>query len=184
VELLNVLRTTVAVAWPGTFAVLALSEHPQWRENLRALTPDGDGVDTRRVAFGHEVRRLYPFVPALAGRARRPMRAAGVDLKRGDRIVLDVVGTDQDPELWHDPKEFLPERFADVQPDPHTYVPQGGGDPATGHRCPGEPLTVRLLAETIGVFADLDFDVVTRPAYDPTRMPTRPEKGLVIRTRS
>jgi fatty-acid peroxygenase len=183
VELLNVLRPAVAVAWPGTFAVLALSQHPQWRENLRALTAGGDDVDTRRVAFGHEVRRLYPFVPALAGRTRRPVRAAGVDLQRGDRIVLDVVGTDQDPQLWHDPHEFLPDRFADVQPDPHTYVPQGGGDPATGHRCPGESLTVRLLAETIGVVADLDFEVVSRPAYDPARMPTRPADGLVIRVR-
>jgi fatty-acid peroxygenase len=185
VELLNVLRPTVAVAWPATFAVMALAEHPQWRENLRALTAsgegDGGGVDARRVAFGHEVRRLYPFVPALAGRMRCPVRTAGVDLEEGDRIVLDVVGTDQDPQLWRDPQEFLPDRFADVDPDPYTYVPQGGGDPAQGHRCPGEPLTVRLLAETIGVFADLDFEVVSRPAYDPARMPTRPERGLVLR---
>jgi fatty-acid peroxygenase len=183
VELLNVLRPTVAVAWPATFAALALAEHPQWRENLRTPTSGSDDVDARRVAFVHEVRRLYPFVPALAARAKCPVRAAGVDLQRGDRIVLDVVGTDQDPQLWRAPHEFLPDRFADLEPDPYTYVPQGGGDPATGHRCPGEPLTVRLLAETIGVFADLDFEVVSPAAYDPARMPTRPEKGLVIRVR-
>jgi fatty-acid peroxygenase len=176
VELLNVLRPTVAVAWPATFAVLALAEHPQWREPL--LGPD---ADARRVAFGHEVRRLYPFVPALAGRTRCPVRVGDVDLRKGDRIVLDVIGTDQDPDRWHEPQEFLPDRFADGDPDAWSYVPQGGGDPKAGHRCPGEPLTVRLLAETIGVFADLAYEVVSRPVYDVTRMPTRPDGGLVVR---
>lgn len=188
VELLNVLRPTVAVAWPATFAVLALAEHPQWRAPLQ-----GEDADARRVAFGHEVRRLYPFVPALAGRTRCPVRAGSVDLQAGDRILLDVVGTDADPDRWHEPHEFRPDRFTDPgadpgasaaagpDPDAWSYVPQGGGDPTTGHRCPGEPLTVRLIAETVGVFAALDFEVVSRPAYDVTRMPTRPDGGLVIR---
>ncbi|MDH2414602.1 cytochrome P450 [Nocardioides sp. CER19] len=175
VELLNVLRPTVAVAWLGTFAVLALAEHPQWAAQLR-----GPDADPRRVAFVHEVRRLYPFVPALAGRVTCPVKAGDVDLGPGDRIVLDVVGTDQDPQQWRAPGEFLPERFQDLDPDPYAFVPQGGGDPATGHRCPGEPLTVRLLADTVGVVADLDLQVVSRPAYDPTRMPSCPDRGLVV----
>lgn len=178
VELLNILRPTVAVAWPGTFAALAVAQAPQWRERL--VGPDADAA---RVAFGHEVRRVYPFVPALAGRTRCPVRAGDVELGRGDRIVLDVVGTDHDPQLWRDPGEFRPERFADLDPDPFGYVPQGGGDPAAGHRCPGEPLAVRLLAETVGVFAELSFETVSRPGYDPTRIPALPDRGLVIRVR-
>jgi fatty-acid peroxygenase len=176
VELLNILRPTVAVAWPGTFAALALAVHPHWRASL--LGPE---ADRRRVAFGHEARRLYPFVPALAGRARCPLTVGSVDLREGDRIVLDVLGTDQDPQVWPDPEQFVPDRFVDAEPDPFSYVPQGGGDPATGHRCPGEPLTVRLLAETVGVLAGLDLEVVSRPGFDPTRMPTRPDRGLVVR---
>jgi fatty-acid peroxygenase len=174
VELLNVLRPTVAVAWLGTFAALALATHPEHRDRLRA-------DDRSRVAFGHEVRRLYPFVPALAGRMRCPVKVGPVQLQEGDRIVLDVVGTDHDPQVWHDPHEFVPDRFADADPDAYSYVPQGGGDPSTGHRCPGEPLTVRLLAATLGVLAELDLTVASRPGYDPTRMPTRPDRGLVVR---
>ena len=177
VELLNILRPTVAVAWPGTFAVLALAMHPERRESLRG---DDAAADRARIAFGHEVRRLYPFVPALAGRLRCPVKAGPVELEEGDRIVLDVVGTDQDPQLWHEPHVFEPDRFLDGDPDPFSYVPQGGGDPATGHRCPGEPLTARLLAETVGACADLDLTVVSRPAYDARRMPTRPDRGLVV----
>lgn len=179
VELLNILRPTVAAAWPATFAVLALATHPEWRGGL--VGPD---AERRRIAFGHEARRLYPFVPALAGRARCSVRAGAVELAEGDRIVLDVVGTDHDPQQWSDPQEFVPTRFLEGDPDPFEYVPQGGGDPATGHRCPGEPLTVRLLAETVGVFAEREVEVVSRPAYDRRPMPTRPEHGLVVRVGS
>jgi fatty-acid peroxygenase len=181
VELLNVLRPTVAVAWPATFAAMALATHPQWREPLRG---DGPDVEARRVAFGHEVRRLYPFVPALAGQVTSHVQAGPLQLEAGDRIVLDVIGTHQDPRLWSDPGEFVPERFLGQWPDPFGYLPQGGGDPATGHRCPGEPLTVAILTETIGILAELDVEVVSRPAYDPTRMPARPDRGLVVRLRS
>jgi len=185
VELLNLLRPTVAVAWPGTFAALALSEHPQWRTLLRdgAEGADDRRLHERRVAFGHEVRRLCPFVPALAGRVRRAGEIDGVPLRPGDRVVLDVVGTDRDPSLWADPEEFRPERFADVEPDPFGFVPQGGGDPRRGHRCPGEPLTVRILAETLGVLAEVEYDVLSSPSYDATRIPTLPDRGLVVRLR-
>jgi hypothetical protein len=37
-----------------------------------------------------------------------------------------------------------------------------------------------MLAETIGVLAELDLRLVSRPAYDPRRMPTRPDRGLVV----
>jgi len=174
VELLNLVRPTVAVAWPATFAALALAQHPEWRERLRH---DAD----QRVAFVHEVRRVYPFAPALAGRARRSAEVGGELLGRGERLVLDIVGTNLDPAAWPDPEAFRPERFAGGEPDPFAFVPQGGGDPRTGHRCPGEPLTVRLMAETVGVLAAVGYDVFSSPAYDRERIPTRPADGLVIR---
>ena len=174
VELLNLVRPTVAVAWPATFAALALAQHPEWRERLRH---DAD----QRVAFVHEVRRVYPFAPALAGRARRSAEVGGELLGRGERLVLDIVGTNLDPAAWPDPEAFRPERFARREPDPFAFVPQGGGDPRTGHRCPGEPLTVRLMAETVGVLAAVGYDVFSSPAYDRERIPTRPADGLVIR---
>jgi fatty-acid peroxygenase len=177
VELLNVLRPTVAVAWPGAFLALALAEHLQWRRVLRE-----DATGERAIAFGHEVRRTCPFVPALAGRITRETELDGVSLHEGDRLVLDVPGTNQDPGWWDDAHRFRPERFADVMPDPFAFVPQGGGDTRTGHRCPGEPLTVRMLAQTARVLAGLDFEVLGDTSYDPTRIPTLPGRGLTIRS--
>ncbi|GAB6983581.1 cytochrome P450 [Nocardioides pyridinolyticus] len=177
VELLNVLRPTVAVAWPGTFLARELAAHPQWRPLLH-----DDPAGERRRAFGHETRRTCPFVPALAGRVTSPAEIGGTRVEPGDLLVLDVPGTDRDPAWWSEPESFLPERFLpDAMPDAFAFVPQGGGDPHTGHRCPGEPLTVRILAETARVLADTAYDTVGETAHDPERIPTLPHRGLVVR---
>jgi fatty-acid peroxygenase len=167
VELLNVLRPTVAVAWLGTFAVLALAQHPEWRGRM---TTDAE-------AFAHEVRRTCPFVPALTGVAARPFEHHDRRYPAGTRILLDVPGTNTDPQLWTDPGAFRPERFVGWQPDPWSYVPQGGGHAETGHRCPGEPATVALLARTLRVLCEVDFTVVD-PHVEQTRIPTAPRAGL------
>ncbi len=173
VELLNILRPTVAVAWPGTFLARELVRFPQWRERL--------GDRGHQTAFGHEVRRTCPFVPALAAQVRRHAEVQGMTVEPGDLLVLDVPGTHRHPEHWDEADRFLPERFVGVMPDPFAFVPQGGGDPETGHRCPGEPLTVRILAETARVLAGVAYEPVTDTAHDPTRIPTLPAQGLRVR---
>ena len=64
VELLNLLRPTVAVARFIVFAALELHRHPAWRERLR----EAPGACE---AFAQEVRRLYAFFPFMAARVRR-----------------------------------------------------------------------------------------------------------------
>lgn len=174
VALGNLLRPTVAVAWFGTFAALALDQHPQWRERLV-----GADAEHERLAFVHEVRRTTPFAPVLAGRCRVTTRHDGVELRPHDRLVLDVRGINLDPRLWPAPQEFRPERFLDLEPGAFAMVPQGGGHPS-GHRCPGEPLTVRLLAETVRVLAATDFTVTSSTAVDLSRIPTLPPRGLEV----
>ena len=177
VELLNVLRPTVAVAWLGAWAALYLDEAPRWRAELRSPT-----TGTHHVAFGEEVRRCTPFVPVLAGKIRRPVRHEGIALHEGERIVLDVWGTDQASGQWQEPGTFSPERFLREEPGPFDFLPQGGGLP-TGHRCPGEPFTVLLLAETVRVLAGVDHRVASSHQVDLARMPTLPEDGLLLAPR-
>ena len=173
VELLNVLRPTVAVAWPGTFAAGALATHP---ELAARVAEDGP----YRRGFAHEVRRTALFVPALAGRVRRAGTVGGVAVHPGDRIVLDVVGTDLDARVWQAPADFRPERFGGRDPEANAMVPQGGGLPE-GHRCPGEPLTVRMLEATLGVLARRRWLLVSDTQIDLARIPTLPVGGLRIR---
>ena len=174
VELLNILRPTVAVAWLGTFGALALDRYPEWRS---PLARDEPGI---RHAFAQEVRRTAPFAPALAARVRVSAVRRGVQLKPGDFVVLDLLSTNHDPARWADPVRFDPRRFLDGDPGPYDLVPQGGG-PREGHRCPGEPLTLGILQETLGVLAGVPFTVWSDPSYDPKRIPALPGRGLRVR---
>jgi fatty-acid peroxygenase len=175
VELLNIVRPTVAVAWFITFAAMALHSHPEWRARL------ADNDEDLLEAFAHEVRRLYPFTPALADRARRDFRWRGHRIRRGRMVVLDIYGTCHHPDLWPDPERFDPERFISREPDPFAFVPQGGGDPATGHRCAGERVTVELLKVATRLLSRLNYDIPRQDLrYPLTRMPTRPRSGFLI----
>lgn len=174
VELLNILRPTVAVAWLGTFAGAALAESPDWRRRLTA--PDA-GMEA--FAFAQEVRRTTPFVPALAGRVRRASFVDRVTLHKGDRVVLDVLGIDHDPTIWPAPSAFSPDRFLVREPDAFELVPQGGGHPS-GHRCPGESVALGLLVQTVQVLAATEYAVAGSPGLDRSRIPALPEGGLLI----
>jgi fatty-acid peroxygenase len=165
VELLNVLRPAVAVAYLGTFAVQTLDDEPQLRPTL-AEDP------ARRHAFTQEVRRVFPFVPALAGIARQHGDWDGQIVQQGKRVVLDVPGTNLDPASWSAPYTFSTERFLGRDVDEFELVPQGGGDPAEGHRCPGEPSTIAMIAATVEVFAAAPWSVVERGSTYP-RIPAR-----------
>lgn len=165
VELQNLVRPTVAVAWLGAFGAHRLEENVEWKARVR------DDAPARR-AFAQEVRRATPFTPLLAGRVRRPTTLEGVDLHAGDVVVLDVWGIDQDPSRWERPGRFDPSRFVDHTPDAFDLVPQGGGHPS-GHRCPGEPLTLLLLDETFRVLSSVAYRLRGSADVDLRRMPAR-----------
>ncbi|WP_210649439.1 cytochrome P450 [Nocardioides sp. SYSU D00065] len=179
VELLNVLRPTVAVSWLGAFVAPALAATtPRQRDVLRSATGERE-----RFAFAQEVRRTSPFVPALTARALRGGTVSGVRVRTGDRLLLDVIGIDHHPSRWPDPHRFVADRFLDSGsvPTPLAFelVPQGGGHPS-GHRCPGESLTLRLLVETVRVLAGFDAHLETA-RIDASRMPTLPDGSHRVR---
>ncbi len=177
VELLNIIRPATAVSWFVAFSGHALIRWPQHRDRLAG----GDALFAE--AFAHEVRRFYPFAPFIGGRAPRDIEWDGERIPRNAMVLLDLYGQNHDPQLWEEPYAFRPERFLDREIGAFDLVPQGGGDPRTGHRCPGEQITVALLAALAPRLARLPFDV---PAdQDLTislrRIPARPASGVVMR---
>ncbi len=185
VELLNVLRPTVAVARFAAFAAIALDLNPEWRERLAREADDrGSAVGgPLAVAFAQEVRRLYPFVPALAAIAVRDTEFEGCPIPAGHRVVLDVMATDHDPQEWPDPNTFDPNRFLGTGAEwSAPFVPQGGGRAETGHRCPGEMVVVGLLALTCARLALEGATLV--PGQDAGwrwgHVPARPRSGSVV----
>jgi fatty-acid peroxygenase len=182
VELLNIVRPTTAVAWFVAFSGHALIRWPEHRARLAA----GDAAYAE--AFAHEVRRFYPFAPFIGGRAPREVEWDGVRIPENSVVLLDLYGQNHDPDLWGDPYTFRPERFlADGRVrdiGEFELVPQGGGDPRTNHRCPGEQLTIGLLSALAVRLARLEFDV---PDQDLTialhRIPAKPAGGVVLQVR-
>ncbi|MER5764645.1 cytochrome P450 [Streptomyces sp. NPDC002082] len=179
VELLNIIRPTVAITWYVTFAAHALHRHPSLGEQLRS------GSTEHARAFAHEVRRFYPFVPFIAGLATHDLTFAGERVPAGTLLLLDVYGHHHDPAFWDRPYDFAPERFLGREPGPGELIPQGGGDARTGHRCPGEDITLSLLAALSSALARTDPAVPRQDLSIPlSRIPTRPRSGFVIEVAS
>jgi len=174
VELLNILRPIVAVARFIVFAAHALHVH-------RAFIPEGQHEDQNR-SIGHEVRRLYPFFPVIGGRVLNPFDWRGAEFERGEWLVLDLFGTNRDASVWTSPATFRPERHLAQEAPAYGLVPQGGGDFQTGHRCPGEWLTVELLTEAVAQLRALDWDAPDQNLRVSLRdIPPWPQGGMRIR---
>ena len=176
IELINVLRPTVAVARFIVFEAVALHDHPASRE----LVQQGD--DSEVECFVQEVRRFYPFFPFIGGRARMPFEWDGHRFGEGDWVLLDLYGTDHDARIWDDPATFQPERFREWDGSAYNFVPQGGGDHLTTHRCPGEWVTIALMKQAATFLArKMTYDA---PAQDLSislsRMPAKPKSRFVI----
>jgi fatty-acid peroxygenase len=175
VELINIIRPTTAVAWFVAFATHALNRWPGNRARLRA------GDDDFTKAFVDETRRFYPFAPFLGGRATRDLLFQRAQIPAGALVLLDVYGQHHDPRVWPEPYEFRPERFLGRPIGEFELIPQGGGDPRTGHRCPGEKITIALLGTLVQRLAKLDYYVPPQNMrIDLSRVPARPASGPTI----
>lgn len=174
VELINLLRPTVAVGRYIVFAAHALHVH---RESIPADRAD----DAMNSAIADEVRRLYPFFPVIGGRVREPFEWRGARFGRGDWLLLDLYGTNRDPASWPMPETFRPERHEGLDQQSDALIPQGGGDYLKNHRCPGEWLTVALMTEAVGRLREMAWHVPQQNLDLPdNEFPPLPMDGMRI----
>jgi fatty-acid peroxygenase len=173
VELLNVLRPTVAVARFVTFAALALHQHRDQRP---------DPADDHQVErYVQEVRRTSPFFPVVGGRAIESFDWRSHHFAQGSWMLLDLWGTNHDPDLWPEPQAFRPDRFRDRHVTPFDLVPQGGGDQRLSHRCAGEWATIELMKRAVRLLLGMRYEVPDQDlTVDLRRMPALPASGFLI----
>ncbi len=176
VELINILRPIVAIATYITFSALALYEHPSCEYKLRT-----EDLKYKQM-FVQEVRRFYPFAPFVGARVRRDFKWKQYQFKKGTLVVFDIYGTNHDAHYWKKPDEFWPERFDEWDNNPYSFIPQGGGEYSSGHRCPGEGATIELMKASVCFLVNnLDYKVPKQNLnYCLTRMPTLPKSKFVI----
>lgn len=181
VELLNILRPSVAIAIYFAFSALTLYQFPEEKEKLQ-----GDNPYYLHM-FIQELRRYYPFFPFNAGITRKDFVWNGYTFEEGTRVIMDFHGTNHDPRIWEEPNEFKPERFADWKESPteqiqYKLLAQGGGDYATGHRCPGEWNTVTAMEVVTDFLVNkLSYTIPSQDlGYSMTDMPTTPKSGVIM----
>ncbi len=175
VELINVLRPTVANARFVAFAAHALHLHPHWRESLKTSDDDLE-------PFVQEVRRLYPFIPLIGGRVIAPFSWRGREFREGEWALIDLYGTNRDPAVWEEPDAFRPERFRGRSIGSYDMIPQGGGDHADTHRCPGEWLLIEQLKTIVRLLVrEMTYTVPEQDlGIDLARMPALPNDRMII----
>lgn len=178
-ELLNVLRPTIAIAVYITFIAHALHQHPHVLARLRGEASAAAGYVP---LFVNEVRRWYPFFPSVVARVKSDFSWGGHAFKAGTRTVFDLYGTNHDARAWTDPAGFRPERFEGGRADLAMLVPQGGGALRDGHRCPGELITIALMAAASNFLArQLRYTVPAQDlAIDERRLPALPRSRFVM----
>lgn len=175
VELINLLRPTVAVSVFVVFAAHALHLHPECRDELLA--------DPAYLEFFiQEVRRYYPFFPAGTARVAHDFEWNGYRFPAGVRVLLDLYGTNRDARTWTQPEIFRPDRFADWDGSPFSFIPQGAGDHQRNHRCPGEWITVALMRAAVLFLArGVRYEVPEQDlALQMSRMPALPRSRFVM----
>ena len=130
-----------------------------------------------------EVRRLYPFFPAVAARVKSDFEWRGYRFTKGHRVLLDLYGTNTDARSWDAPQEFRPERFHDREVTPYDFIPQGGGDHHRNHRCPGEWIAISQMKAFCSFFVNaIDYEVPDQDLdLETEELPPMPKSRFIMR---
>ncbi|WFU24925.1 cytochrome P450 [Bradyrhizobium sp. CB1717] len=178
--------TATALFW----ALYLLALDPETQEEVASETR-GEHLDsmadidrqkfTRAVI--EETMRLYPPAFLVARAAREKDNAAGVEIGKGDIIMIAPWLLHRHEKLWDQPNAFIPKRFMSTEaPDRFAYLPFGAGPRV----CIGAPFaqaeSVLALARLTGAFRVELADqtpviphgvVTTQPGHSPMFRITR-----------
>ncbi len=134
-----------------TWAMLLLAQHPHAMSELHdelsgALgdaPPTADQLEHLPYldAVVKESMRVLPPVPFLVRKVMEPTNLGGFELRKNDRVAVSPYITHHSPEIYSQPRRFLPERWFQIKPDPYEYLPFGAGPRA----CIGKTFAMREI---------------------------------------
>ncbi len=164
--------TATTLAW----VMDLLLHHPQVLEQVRAEALGGGSAYTEAVL--NETLRLFPPAPITGRMTTSRYQLGDYTLEPGTRIVLLLDAVNRDPASYPEPDEFRPERFVGARPQPHAWVPFGGGI----KRCIGAAFAMRELTTVLHtLLREGRFEAVSK---NPETPPWRAAPVLVPRNGS
>ena len=155
--------TATALCW----AIELLGRNPRVERRLREELASGDGGEAYLDAVMKETLRLRPVVVDVVRKLLRDEEIGGQRIPAGTWLVPAIAVVHQRPDVYPDPHEFRPERFLEGQPEPHTWIPFGGGI----RRCIGAS------------FAQTEIKVVLRTLLERSRLRPASRRPEVPRVR-
>lgn len=149
VELLNIIRPTVALTIWAALMGHALFSRPDLKQQLK------NNFSELQDPFIQELRRYYPFFPMIPGIALKDVVVDNYFIPKDSWVLLDVYGTNHDERTIEAPESFMIKRYIGKAKDlsyeqQYEMIAQGGGDFRQMHRCAGEWITLHSLR----VFSD------------------------------
>jgi cytochrome P450 len=176
--------TSAAMAW----TLYALAGRPDVLAEARAEVAAVCGGDAIRAehlprftllsAIVTEALRLYPPAVISARSVATGFTFAGATLRPGTIAMISPYVTHRDPDLYRDPDQFQPERWADgARRSQSEYLPFGGG----AHRCIGSSLaTTELIVMLAQLLARSGYRVVDTRVRATSVAAMRPRHGLRV----
>lgn len=124
--------TASALAW-ALYSIDRLPEvRQQLLQELNSVDLNANPEDIAQLpyltAVCQETLRLYPpGLVAIARIVKVPLKLGGYSFAPGTVLVPCIYLTHQHQEIYHNPKDFKPERFLERKFSPYEYLPFGGG---------------------------------------------------------
>jgi cytochrome P450 len=170
------------------WTLFLLAQHPQVYENLvEEVSSELHGNNPSIEQLSRlplldrvlkESMRLIPTAPFGTRFNVEPCQFSSYELPKNAAVTFSQFITHRLPEIYHQPKHFLPERWETYKPTPYEYFPFGAGR----HNCIGAAfamlemkivLAILLQRYRLGVPPNLRIDHIFQ-------LSLRPRKGLLM----
>jgi cytochrome P450 family 135 len=143
--------TANSLAW----AWERLVRTPDAQERLVEAVRSGEGAEEAVEATITETMRSRPVVPIVGRRVKLPWRLGDYAVAADTPVLISILLLHHREDLYPEPFEFRPERWAERKPGTYEWLPFGGGV----RRCLGAALAMaeqRVVLEAMARRLDLE----------------------------